>query len=117
MIPIMLPDAQSLIRRSGAAAPLLEAIKARNAGAAVRSVIDRLIAAPAASTAPAPPPPQKVRTRLAGRAIGGRYARAEPRAPLSLASSEAAMTAMPTTPTMMLHTAFISGFTPRRTSE
>ena len=57
--PIMLPDAQSLIRRSGAAAPLLEAIKARNAGAAVRSVIDRLMAAPAVSSAPAPPPPAK----------------------------------------------------------
>jgi len=47
--PIMLPDAQSLIRRSGAAAPLLESIKTRNdAGAAVRSVIDKLFAAPAA---------------------------------------------------------------------
>ena len=54
--PIMLPDAQSLIRRSGAAAPLLDAIKARNAGAAVRSVIDKLMAAPAASNAPAAPP-------------------------------------------------------------
>lgn len=54
--PIMLPDAQSLIRRSGAAAPLLESIKTRNnAGTAVRSVIDKLFAAPAASTAPAPP--------------------------------------------------------------
>jgi AsmA protein len=56
--PIMLPDAQSLIRRSGAAAPLLESIKTRNAGAAVRSVIDKLFAAPAASTAPAPPGPK-----------------------------------------------------------
>jgi hypothetical protein len=36
---------------------------------------------------------------------------------LNLASSEAAMTARPTTPIMMLQTAFISGFTPRRTSE
>src|SRR5579862_464050 len=35
----------------------------------------------------------------------------------NLASSEAAMTARPTTPIMMLQTAFISGFTPRRTSE
>jgi AsmA protein len=55
--PIMLPDAQSLIRRSNAAAPLLDAIKARNAGAAVRSVIDKLFAAPAASGAPAPKKP------------------------------------------------------------
>ena len=47
--PIMLPDAQSLIRRSGAAAPLLDAIKARNAGAAVRSVIDKLLASPGGS--------------------------------------------------------------------
>jgi len=52
--PIMLPDAQSLIRRSGAAAPLLEAIKARNAGAAVRSVIDKLFASPATSSASPP---------------------------------------------------------------
>ncbi len=44
--PIMLPDAQSLIRRSGAAAPLLELIKSRSAGAAVRSVIDKLLASP-----------------------------------------------------------------------
>ena len=44
--PIMLPDAQSLIRRSGAAAPLLESIKSRSAGAAVRSVIDKLLASP-----------------------------------------------------------------------
>ncbi len=53
--PIMLPDAQSLIRHSGAAAPLLESIKTRNAGAAVRSVIDKLFASPAATTSPAPP--------------------------------------------------------------
>ena len=55
--PIMLPDAQSLIRRSGAAAPLLEAIKARTAGSAVRSVIEKLLANPAGSTAPASPAP------------------------------------------------------------
>jgi AsmA protein len=52
--PIMLPDAQSLIRRSGAAAPLLDAIKTRNAGAAVRSVIDKLMSAPAGSAAQPP---------------------------------------------------------------
>jgi AsmA protein len=57
--PIMLPDAQSLIRRSGAAAPLLDAIKARDAGAAVRSVIDKLLAAPASSTDATPPAPQQ----------------------------------------------------------
>jgi AsmA protein len=52
--PIMLPDPQSLIRRSGAAAPLLEAVKNHSAGDAVRSVIDQLFAAPAGSPAPAP---------------------------------------------------------------
>ena len=57
--PIMLPDAQSLIRRSGAAAPLLDAIRTRNAGAAVRSVIDKLMASPSASTGAAPPPAKK----------------------------------------------------------
>jgi len=40
--PIMLPDAQSLIRRSGAAAPLLDAVRDRKARDAVRSVIERL---------------------------------------------------------------------------
>jgi AsmA protein len=50
--PIMLPDASSLIRRSHAAAPLLEAVKRHSAGDAVRSVIDQLFAAPGNSTAP-----------------------------------------------------------------
>src|SRR5579872_6573166 len=45
--PIMLPDAQSLIRRSGAAAPLLDAAKTHNASDAVRAVIDQLLAQPA----------------------------------------------------------------------
>jgi hypothetical protein len=56
------PPAQRVTRRSGAAAPLLESIKARTAGSAVRSVIDQLLAAPAATTtAPTPtltPPPK-----------------------------------------------------------
>ena len=56
--PIMLPDAQSLIRRSGAAAPLLESIKSRSAGSAVRSVIDKLLANPTGAAAPAPPAPK-----------------------------------------------------------
>ena len=62
--PIMLPDAQSLIRRSGAAAPLLDAIKARSAGAAVRSVIDKLLASPqpAATTTATPAPAQAPNT-------------------------------------------------------
>jgi len=52
--PLMLPDPQSLIRRSGAAAPLLEAVKDRAARDAVRAAIERL-ARPAA----APPPEAK----------------------------------------------------------
>jgi AsmA protein len=58
--PIMLPDAQSLIRRSGAAAPLLSGGKPLNAGDAVRSVIDQLMATPqtpAASPAANPTAP------------------------------------------------------------
>jgi AsmA protein len=50
--PIMLPDAQSLISRSNAAAPLLDAVRDRKTRDAVRSVIDRLnrddVATPAA---------------------------------------------------------------------
>jgi AsmA protein len=64
--PIMLPDTQSLIRRSGAAAPLIDAAKTHNASDAVRAVIDQLFAAPPAppastpamSPAPAPAAPK-----------------------------------------------------------
>jgi AsmA protein len=52
--PIMLPDPQSLIRRSGAAAPLLDAAKTHNASDAVRSVIDQLLAAPQAPAGAGP---------------------------------------------------------------
>ena len=51
--PIMLPDAQSLIRRSGAAAPLLNAARSYSASDAVRSVIDQLLATPPSPSAPA----------------------------------------------------------------
>ncbi len=61
--PIMLPDPQSLIRRSGAAAPLLNAVRDRSTRDTVRSAIERLTggqtppttATPAATTAPAQP--------------------------------------------------------------
>jgi AsmA protein len=56
--PIMLPDAQSLIRRSGAAAPLLESVKTRSAGSAVRAVIDKLLANPTGAAAPPEPAPK-----------------------------------------------------------
>src|SRR5205823_811006 len=66
--PIMLPDAQSLIRRSGAAAPLLDAVRDRKTRDAVRSVIERLSrdgAVPASSAEPGAPalasePPEPV---------------------------------------------------------
>lgn len=52
--PIMLPDPEALIRRSGAAAPLLNAVRERSARDAVRSAIERLTGnAPAAPAAPA----------------------------------------------------------------
>ncbi|HEY1309743.1 MAG TPA: AsmA-like C-terminal region-containing protein, partial [Pseudolabrys sp.] len=49
--PIMLPDPEALIRRSGAAAPLLNAVRDRSARDAARAVIERLTGAP-----PAAPP-------------------------------------------------------------
>ncbi len=57
--PIMLPDPEALIRRSGAAAPLLNAVRDQRARDAARSVIDRLTgtpapAAPAAEQSAAP---------------------------------------------------------------
>jgi AsmA protein len=51
--PIMLPDAEALIRRSGAAAPLLDAIREQHARDKVRSVIERLTGAPTADALPA----------------------------------------------------------------
>jgi AsmA protein len=60
--PIMLPDPEALIRRSGAAAPLLDAVRDRSARDAARSVIERLTggappsgAIPAAEQTTAPP--------------------------------------------------------------
>jgi AsmA protein len=51
--PVMMPDPQILIRRSGAAAPLLDAVRERRGRDAVRSAIERLTGAPAPSE-PAP---------------------------------------------------------------
>ena len=62
--PIMLPDAEALIRRSGAAAPLLKALRERNTRDAARSAIDRLSGGtpgtiPATEQSAAPTPAQK----------------------------------------------------------
>lgn len=60
--PIMLPDPEALIRRSGAAAPLLDAVRERSTRDAVRSAIERLTggtpsgAIPAVEQAPAQKP-------------------------------------------------------------
>lgn len=56
--PLMLPDVQSLIRRSGAAAPLLDAVRGGRARDAVRSAIEQLTrgAEPPQVVSPAPPP-------------------------------------------------------------
>ncbi|MBI3702832.1 MAG: AsmA family protein, partial [Rhizobiales bacterium] len=51
--PLMLPDPEALIRRSGAAAPLLNAIRERSARDTVRSVIERFTGSPAAANPPA----------------------------------------------------------------
>jgi AsmA protein len=52
--PIMLPDPEALIRRSGAAAPLLNAVRERRDRDSVRSAIDRLTGrAPGAGNVPA----------------------------------------------------------------
>jgi AsmA protein len=47
--PIMLPDPESLIRRSGAAAPLLNAVRERSTRDSVRSAIERLTGGAAGS--------------------------------------------------------------------
>jgi AsmA protein len=51
--PIMLPDPEALIQRSGAAAPLLNAVRDRQARDAVRSALERLTGAPPAAALPA----------------------------------------------------------------
>jgi len=55
--PLLLPDAQVLIRRSGATQPLLEAVRDKRAADAVRKALDRLTGGrPAAAPAAGEPP-------------------------------------------------------------
>jgi len=59
--PLIFPDPESLIRRSQATAPLLDAVKDRKTRDAVRSVIERFTGGglglrPAAPDTSAPPP-------------------------------------------------------------
>ena len=51
--PIMLPDPDALLRRSGAAAPLIDAIREQRARDRVRAAIERLTGAPRADATPA----------------------------------------------------------------
>jgi AsmA protein len=55
--PIMLPDPQSLINRSGAAAPLLKAVQDRRARDALRAAIQRLTGGQPDNPVPAASPP------------------------------------------------------------
>ena len=55
--PIMLPDPEALIRRSGAAAPLLNAVRDRRARDEARTVIERLTGAPAVPATEQPAAP------------------------------------------------------------
>ncbi len=80
--PIMLPDAQSLIQRSGAAAPLLDALRNRGTAEAVRSVLERLRGS--APGRPSPPPAETAPT-LAGTSMPTEEAQA-PSAPTAAGS-------------------------------
>ena len=60
--PIMLPDAQSLIQRSGATAPLLDALRNRKTRDAVRSALEKLTGTPL----PAPEPEGEAPPAAAG---------------------------------------------------
>ena len=62
--PIILPDPQSCIQRSGAAQPILDAVRNRSARDPVRSAIERLTGAVPAQ--PAEPPPATIAPELAG---------------------------------------------------
>jgi AsmA protein len=59
--PLIFPDPDSLIRRAPAAAPLLDAVKDRKSGDAVRSVIERLTGKAAAPDTAASAEPGKSR--------------------------------------------------------
>lgn len=80
--PIMLPDPQILIRRSGAAAPLLDAVRDKQSRDAVRSAIKRLTGGAPATTSP--PAAANEQAEVAAPAA------ADPAAPAPAASASAA---------------------------
>ena len=132
--PIMLPDAEILLRRSRATAPLLDAIKDRKARDAVRSVVEQLRGSAPRSRRGAPrqprrdpkaaaaAPPRSSNPRQAplprppgDRAGHGMAASAAPRCCSTcerLIMSDAQATAIATTIIHTVQIALISGFTP-----
>ncbi|HEX4829277.1 MAG TPA: AsmA family protein [Xanthobacteraceae bacterium] len=77
--PIILPDPQSRIQRSGAAQPILDAVRNRSPRDPIRSAIERLT-----GTAPAEPaqaPPAAAAPALAGSSAPAAPAKAEPNTP------------------------------------
>jgi len=73
--PLLLPDAEILIRRSGAAAPLLDAVRDPKTREAVRSVIERMT-----RPAPAPAPKAPAAQPAAAASATGQDAPAQPTA-------------------------------------
>ena len=87
--PLLLPDAEILIRRSGAAAPLLDAVRDPKTRDAVRSVIERM-------TRPAPAPAPKapaVQPAAAAASATGQDAPAQPAAAAAPAAGQDATSA------------------------
>jgi AsmA protein len=64
--PVMLPDPQILIRRSGAAAPLLDAVRDRRARDAVRSAIEKLSGRNNTAAQPTAPVPNEAPSPASG---------------------------------------------------
>jgi AsmA protein len=81
--PIMLPDPESRMQRSGAAAPLLDALRKHGAPEAVRSAIERFVA-PSAQPAPARTPAAPA---LAGTSAASEIVRQEEPGPPEPSSS------------------------------
>jgi len=76
--PIMLPDPEARMQRSGAAAPLLDALRSRGAPEAVRSIMERITgSAPAQPAAPALPAPALAGTSAPSEATPDAPAKAE----------------------------------------
>lgn len=81
--PLLLPDAEILIRRSGAAAPLLDAVRDPKTRDAVRSVIERM-------TRPAPATKPPAVQPAAAASVNGQDAPAEPAAAAPAPGQDAA---------------------------